>query len=101
VKICGLTSIDDARAAISAGADLLGFNFLPLQSAIYRAASRSGIIKVNSVPKVRVNNPSPPMVGVFVDASIEDVTRITDEAGCDAIQLHGERRLSIAGGLKE
>ena len=100
VKICGLTSIDDARAAISAGADLLGFNFYRSSPRFIEPQAAAEIIK-SIRTEVRVNNRSPSMVGVFVDASIEDVTRITDEADLDGIQLHGEESAEYCRRLKD
>jgi phosphoribosylanthranilate isomerase len=41
------------------------------------------------------------MVGVFVDESIENVSRIADEAGLDGIQLHGEETAEYCRRLKE
>jgi phosphoribosylanthranilate isomerase len=41
------------------------------------------------------------MVGVFVDESIENVSRIVDEAGLDGIQLHGEETAEFCRRLKE
>lgn len=100
VKICGITSIDDARAAISAGADMLGFNFYR-PSPRYIEPQAAGEI-INAIrSKAGGKDPSVSMVGVFVNESIENVSRISDEAGLDGIQLHGEETAEYCRRLKE
>jgi phosphoribosylanthranilate isomerase len=82
VKICGLTSAADARAAAEAGADAVGLVFW----------SKSP--RAVDVPAARVIAAAlPPFVlrvGVFVDASPEDLARAVDEVGLDLVQLHGQ-----------
>ena len=82
VKICGITNIDDALAAVAAGADLLGFNFYkPSPRYITPQHARESVEKLpNSVLKV----------GVFVNESAADVQTIMREAGLGALQLHGD-----------
>jgi phosphoribosylanthranilate isomerase len=83
VKVCGITSLADARAAIEAGADALGFNLYPRSPRYISAAAARAIIE---------GLPSEPMtIGVFVNAGPpEEVARVADEAGFRFIQLHGD-----------
>jgi len=100
VKICGITNIDDAQAAISAGADMLGFNFYRPSPRYIEPQATAEIIKaIRSRAGGKARSAS--MVGVFVDEPIENVSRIADEAGLDGIQLHGEETAEYCRRLKE
>jgi phosphoribosylanthranilate isomerase len=79
VKICGLTSPGDARAAVEAGADYLGFLFHPA-SPRYVGFTAGGWIRTVE---------GPPTVGVFRDQDPDLVRRVREEADLDFIQLHG------------
>ena len=81
VKICGITSMEDAAMAVAAGADAVGFVFWPgSPRAVDPAAARA--IAATLPPFVL-------RVGVFVDASPEEMRRVADEVGLDLVQLHG------------
>ena len=83
VKVCGITNLEDALAAVEAGADLLGFNFYA-RSPRYISPEDARRI-VERVPEGVV------CVGVFVnESSPEDVLRHTRESGVAAAQLHGD-----------
>ena len=82
VKICGITSPEDAAVAVAAGADALGFNF-------YRKSPRyidPGVAKqiVASLP------PFITSVGVFVNEELTTVRSIMDTCGLAIAQLHGD-----------
>lgn len=83
VKICGITNLDDALAAVAAGADALGFNF-------YKPSPR--YITPQHAREITDKLPdSLLMVGVFVnEESPEAVRSIASEAGLHALQLHGD-----------
>jgi phosphoribosylanthranilate isomerase len=81
VKICGITNIEDAVAAVKAGADALGFIFFRGSSRFVEPASAREIIR--HVPKTVLK------VGVFVNEAADQVRKIAEEAGLTAIQLHG------------
>ena len=82
VKICGITSLADARVAIDAGADALGFNF-------YRPSPR--YISPETVREITDQLPQSILrVGVFVNEDVESVVRIIAEANLSAVQLHGD-----------
>ena len=90
VKICGITNVDDARAAIAAGADLLGVNFYrPSPRYIAPDAARELINDLKSLGS------TVEVVGVFVNETIDCVIDIALTTGIDAIQLHGDESASF------
>jgi indole-3-glycerol phosphate synthase/phosphoribosylanthranilate isomerase len=85
VKICGLTTPNDALAAVEAGADMLGFNFYPKSPRTIAPADCAHI--VSRIP----NHQSPiTLVGVFVNSPLGDVRAILDDCGLDLAQIHGD-----------
>ena len=81
VKVCGITTPDDARTAAGSGADAIGLVFAesPRKVSIEEAqeiaaALPDGVLKV----------------GVFVNEEPEEVLRIVREVGLDYAQLHGD-----------
>jgi phosphoribosylanthranilate isomerase len=92
VKVCGITSVEDAQAAADAGADALGFVLAPSPRRVTPDQAREIIRQVPSTVLT---------VGVFVDASLEDMQEIRDHCGLGAVQLHGneseEKAASVGG----
>lgn len=84
VKICGITNVKDALAALEAGADLLGFNFHP-PSPRHVTPEQAGQI----IERVRRTSPTICLVGVFVDEDPASVERTVAACGLDYAQLHG------------
>ena len=82
VKICGVTNIEDALAAVDAGADALGFMF-------YENSPRNVPAKV-AADLIRQLPPFVAKVGVFVNAAEETVRRTIGECGIDTLQFHGD-----------
>jgi len=80
VKICGITRLEDARYASAAGADLLGFIQYPESPRYIPPAQAKEIIEWVYGSK---------SVGVFVNASADEVNRVAEQAGFDYVQLHG------------
>jgi phosphoribosylanthranilate isomerase len=81
IKVCGVTNVRDAKVCTDLGAQMIGFNF-------YSQSPR------HIEPKVarRILEAIPPgvwAVGVFVDASAEEIRNIADAAGIRCVQLHG------------
>src|SRR5688500_8952848 len=93
VKICGVTTADDALAACAAGADALGLNFY-LRSARYLEMSQARRIAA-AVP-VEVAK-----VGVFVNAEAPVVKACYDELGLQFVQLHGDEPPEYLADLKD
>lgn len=90
IKICGITNFDDARAALEAGADMLGFNFYA-KSPRYIAPEKAGEI----AGRIRSDGPRPLLAGVFVNAPLEDVRSILEIAQIDLAQLHGDEPVNV------
>jgi phosphoribosylanthranilate isomerase len=91
VKICGITRLEDAVAAVRAGADALGFNFWP-RSRRYLAPETARAIARRLPPFVTT-------VGVFVDPSRDEVLRAAEASGIQVVQLHGNEPPSLASSL--
>ena len=79
VKVCGLTTGDDARAAVSAGADFLGFVFFPESRRFLGLPAPAWVRAVAGAPKV----------GVFRGQDEATVRAVRDDVGLDLVQLHG------------
>ncbi len=78
VKICGITSVSDARRAVRLGADALGFNFVP-ESPRHMAKERVRAI-VAALPHLVVS------VGVFVNQDPKEIQAICEYCGIDTVQ---------------
>jgi phosphoribosylanthranilate isomerase len=88
VKICGITRVEDARAAVECGASALGFVFWPKSPR-----------RVDVDLAARIRSTLPPgisAIGVFVDQSSEEVNDIADRVDLTAVQLHGSEDLHYA-----
>jgi len=81
-KICGLTNLADAQAAVAAGADALGFNF-------YEKSPRFILLEA-AVEIVKQIPPFVMRVGLFVNAPEDFVLRAISEAGLTMLQFHGD-----------
>lgn len=82
VKICGITNLEDAQAAVNAGAGALGFNFYPPSPRYIEPRLARVIIKQLASHVITV--------GVFVNESLETLEKLALEAGVTALQLHGD-----------
>ncbi len=81
VKVCGITTEEDALVAIGMGADALGFNFVPGSSRQVRPSVARDIVR--RLPGGVMT------VGIFRDELKETVVETVHEAGLQAAQLHG------------
>jgi phosphoribosylanthranilate isomerase len=91
VKICGITRAEDASMAASLGATAIGFVFWP-------DSPRS----VSTTDAAAISATLPPAiwrVGVFVDASQEEIQRVVRDVGLSAVQLHGRETPAFAMAL--
>lgn len=85
VKICGITTLEDALAAIEAGADMLGFNFYPPSPRYIEPVTCARLVQA-----LRAEGASVTTVGVFVNAPVQELTAILEDCGLDLVQLHGD-----------
>jgi phosphoribosylanthranilate isomerase len=82
IKICGLTNLDDARAAVNFGADALGFVFFKESPRNISPEKAAAIIA-----KLPVFTTT---VGVFVNEPREEILKLVSQTGVSVIQMHGE-----------
>ena len=80
VKICGLTRDEDVKAAVTAGADVLGFVFTdsPRRISIDTAIRLSGYVPAGVL-----------RVGLFLDQDRSEIDRVLDSVALDILQFHG------------
>ena len=81
VKICGVTSADDARMVAAAGADAIGLNVVTGSPRCLTIAAARAVAA--AIPDDVL------VVGVFAGMPATDVKRMVAEVGLDAVQLHG------------
>lgn len=81
VKICGFTRVEDAETALELGVDALGLNFWP---GTPRHIKTPVAREIAALARDRAL-----VIGVFVDASRDEIARVVDELELDEVQLHG------------
>lgn len=81
-KICGITRLEDARAAVAAGADAIGFVFYPKSPRAVTIEQAQAIIA--SLP------PFVTTVGLFVDMPREQLQQLLVQVPLDLLQFHGD-----------
>ena len=94
IKICGIKTLDDALAAIDAGADYLGFNFYPKS---VRYIEKNTCAEITST--LEKEYPHIKLVGVFVNSSVEAVKNILESCSLDLAQLHGDETIEMLNAL--
>src|SRR5437867_3892951 len=82
VKICGITSVTDARMVAAAGANAIGLNFHPKSPRYVQLAIAREIVL--SLP--HFVDP----VGLFVNATIAEIRQTTQAVGLRTVQIHGD-----------
>jgi phosphoribosylanthranilate isomerase len=83
IKICGITTPEDARIAIDAGADAIGLN--------YYSGSKRCVGFLDAKKIVDEVGSKALKVGVFVNQTASDLNIIAGDIGLDAVQLHGDQ----------
>ncbi len=82
IKICGITSVVDARMVVEAGADAIGLNFYSKSPRAISLDAAHAVAEAIGDQACRV--------GVFVNASPETIHDYCKRVPLDAIQLHGD-----------
>ena len=82
IKICGLTRIDDVKAAVAAGVDAIGFVFYPKSPRYVNPDLAARLLAV--IP------PFVTTVGLFVNASADEVGGVIAKAPMSLLQFHGD-----------
>ena len=92
IKVCGLTRIADAEAAVMHGADALGL--------IFWKPSPRYIDPLAARPLVSCAGPFVATVGVFVNPTRDEVLRAIEQAGISTLQFHGEEDPEFCAGFQ-
>ena len=82
IKFCGITSLADARAAADLGAWAIGLNFWPRSP---RRCDPGVAAEIGAALKRRLE-----VVGVFVNATLAELTQTAEAVGLTGLQLHGD-----------
>jgi phosphoribosylanthranilate isomerase len=92
-KVCGITSIEQAEAISSHGAQFIGFIFYP-NSKRYALSS----LRLEDIAAFKPTNVK--KVGVFVNETTEKLIEFATKAGLDMVQLHGEEDASYCATIQ-
>jgi phosphoribosylanthranilate isomerase len=82
IKLCGITTLDDARMAVDVGAWAVGCVLWPQSP---RACDPAEAARIATAVRRRVH-----VCGVFVNQHLDDVTELVDALGLTMVQLHGD-----------
>ncbi len=94
VKVCGLTTLEDALAAAEAGADLLGFVLVPSSPRRVTPEQAARIVAGLRARGVRL-----PCVGVIANLGAAEAQQLKSGCGFDLLQLHGNEGPEVAAAL--
>jgi len=87
VKICGISKVENAQAAVDAGADFVGIVFEPNSR---RCVGTEEAKKIIESTEMGNRTEMVQWVGVFANQSVEEVNRIVEHCGIDVVQLSGK-----------
>lgn len=93
IKICGITTVDDALLAAAAGADAIGLNFYAQSARYVEPAIATAIAQALPAGIWKV--------GVFVNSPLAEILSIAGRVGLDAVQLHGDEAPAFVGQLRD
>ena len=80
IKICGICDLESAKAAVEAGADLIGFHFCDSDRRVTPEEAKKILDDLDVHPRI---------VGVFIDQPAPEVRQVADFVDLDMVQLHG------------
>lgn len=92
IKVCGITRITDLQALVANGVDYAGFIFYEKSPRF--AGNKIDARSVRETTRIR-------KVGVFVNASLEQVQRTIADYALDMVQLHGDETPGFCATLRE
>jgi len=91
IKICGVTSIDDARRAVEAGADAVGVNLVPSSKRFVDEATARAIVEaIGGDAEV---------IAVVADRGRDELEALAGRLGLRSLQLHGHESPELVAGL--
>jgi phosphoribosylanthranilate isomerase len=93
IKICGIKTVNDALAAMDAGADMLGFNFYP------KSLRYVSVGQCRDIMSVMRKYGHILYVGVFVNASVAEVRAALETCALTLAQLHGDETPEMLNSL--
>jgi phosphoribosylanthranilate isomerase len=106
VKVCGVTTVDDALLAVELGARYLGLNFYPASPRHLAPDQALAIARAVRAATATAGVAAVELFGVFVDAEAAEIAETVAAVGLDGVQLHGDetpelwaavrRRLDVA-----
>ena len=91
IKICGITRLEDALLAADLGASAIGFVFWEKSPRYVEPAVATKIVRHLPADVATV--------GVFVNANVNEISRISSRVGLSAVQLHGDETATVYDGL--
>ncbi len=89
IKVCGINNLDNLKDVLALGPEYVGFNFYPASKRFCRFEIPSTLDFGKSKK-----------VGVFVNASIDQIQSCSEKYGLDCIQLHGDEDQDLCRSLK-
>jgi phosphoribosylanthranilate isomerase len=92
IKICANTSLEDALLAVEAGADAVGFVFAPSP----RRVTAADVAAITPHLPATVEK-----IGVFVDATLDEIESIVKTCGLTGVQLHFDAEPELPAKLRE
>jgi phosphoribosylanthranilate isomerase len=93
IKICGIKNLNDALAAMDAGADLIGFNFYP------KSPRYIDVGRCRDIMSVMRRYRHITYVGVFVNSSVEEIHTAMETCGLSLAQLHGDETVEVLNAM--
>lgn len=97
VKICGLTTVEDALVAARAGADMLGLNFYPPSPRYIDPADARALC---GDLRAALDGEGPLLVGLFVNQTPGHIAAIMQSVGLDYVQLSGDEPPETVAALR-